>query len=156
MSCKAFAAIDEYLAVGVAPELLPGQHRHHLEGCPDCQAQVEESRVLARLLDEPLMLPPADLTARIMARVAEPRERPLPQASPAQERLLWASLGAAAASVIPFLQGGIPGLDLASWMPVFTLPAVPGLESSWALAGAVLLLGAQITLQWGVRRTEAR
>lgn len=155
MTCPHFQAIDEYLAVGVAPELLPGQHRQHLEACASCSEAVAESLELGRLLQEPLLLPPADLTARILAAVKTPSPRR--QARPAQqERLLWAALGAAAASLVPVLFQWDPTpvtQAAAALLPAWQL-SLPGLDATWAVVGATVLLGAQASVLWGVRRSE--
>lgn len=150
MTCIQYQAIDEYLAVGVAPELLPGQHREHLEGCLACREGVAESLELARLLAEPLPLPPADLTERIMARIHQPAPRKAGRPA-AQERLVWVALGAAAASLFPFFQfDPAPLLEL---IPAWQLP-LPGLDATWAILGAAVLLAAEFSVLWGVQRSE--
>jgi len=155
VTCPCFQAIDEYLAIGVAPELLPGQHREHLDGCEACREAVAESLELARLLQEPLPLPPADLTARIMAAVQAPP--PVRAVRPAkQERLVWAALGAAAASLVPVLFQWDPApltQAAAALVPAWQL-SLPALDASWAVLGAAVLLGAQASVLWGVRRAE--
>ena len=150
MNCPQFETIDEYLAVGVPPGLLPGQHREHLEACAACRDALEDSLELARLLQEPLPLPPADLTARIMARIQEPVSR---SARPAtQERLIWAALGAAVPALLlwdpaPLFQSA------ASLVPVWQL-SLPGIDATWGVLGAAALLAAQLSVLWGVRRAE--
>ena len=75
---------------------------HHLGGCADCRAKLEEERAflakLGSLCDK--IEPPADFTESVMARVAQqPAHHPAPEVS--WRRMgLWVASGAAALVVL--------------------------------------------------------
>lgn len=103
--------MDEVLALGGTPEEFDQECQNHILECESCQAFCEESVALASLLDEPIPLPPADLTASVMQRITQSdlAEVELPRL-PWAERFAWAASGAIA---------------------MFGLERIPEYSSSW-------------------------
>ena len=143
-------ALEEHFAVAGAAALVPVWCERHLNQCQDCRLFVAEERELNRLLEEPLALPPADLSQRIMQAVGR---QSLEVSVPLAERLLWAVAGGACVAVYQYLPLDILSdlwnmswsynLDLPEW--TFTLPDT----GSLLLPAAALLTVLQIgTMVW--------
>lgn len=103
--------MDEVLALGGTPEEFNQECQDHIVECQACQDFCEESLALANLLEEPIPLPPADLTAAVMQRIAQSElaEAEAPRL-PWAERFAWAASGAIA---------------------MFGLERIPEYSSSW-------------------------
>lgn len=167
MNCDFSCRIEEWL---IQPSsALPPEIERHLEGCPDCQTLYEEGLLLNRLLSEPLGLPPADLSSRIMQaiRTESGQERDLGPAPPIawSERLAWALLGSMLTLALSHLDGSLKlGEALLGWWESWSgrlsadlaavgqIGSVFGWPSDWTLAGLVIALSTQMMVRQYLRR----
>ena len=150
-------AIDEVLALGGGEESLSVEVRRHLEECPDCTEFLQDCLQLNKLMEEPLPLPPADLTERVMARISADTvvEEPLETRLPWAERFAWAVSGAVGMYCLEripeYSSSWFEGLDKlvfqSDW--VFTMPVAMS-ATSLALA-AFLLFVVQGAIIYGTR-----
>ncbi|MBI3929999.1 MAG: hypothetical protein HY319_30955 [Armatimonadetes bacterium] len=172
MSCEPIRRqLEEHLAVGIPADLLPGTLRAHLESCPACAAFADAARELNRLLEEPLPLPPPDLSQRVMAAVAREETRREPVSLAQTERLVWAALGAVSAwGIRDLIAGATLGVQslwqsasatLAGWtaaLEALKLPVLGGapVDVTFALWAAAGLMGVQFAILWRARQEAVR
>jgi anti-sigma-K factor RskA len=119
MSHERFADAAASYLLGALPEGERAEFEAHLDGCPDCRAEVEELRVAAEALPvaAPPMRPPAALKDRIMAEVE-------------REAALLRSAGPEADRVEPR-----PQRRRRWWRFELPMPAVAALACATLLAG---------------------
>ena len=78
----AHADVDDLAALVIGPADVPDPVRRHVDGCSRCSATVEAlTTTRGALGSDPLVAPPADLRARVMA---EALGRPTATATPAE------------------------------------------------------------------------
>ena len=141
--------ISEEIAIGGTRESLSRECREHLAQCEACNSALELELELNHMLEEPIPLPPGDLTAAVMARIELDA---VPQLEPDLslawgERLAWMVSGAA----LMFGIERIPSVssewlfDLQSQLSAFSLAMEwPGMMSPSHMAiFAVLLISVQ-------------
>ncbi len=160
MNCEHYQEkIEEHLAVGVPPDLLPERLARHLGSCEVCQDFVEESLLLSRLLEEPLPLPPAELAEKVLAAVNSPLQAEAGLGL--GERLAWASLGGMVAVALQGTSWAAVTaasesflVELSAWFASFKLPSVPEFDFSATVPLALTLAFIQGVSLWMVRRKE--
>jgi anti-sigma factor RsiW len=135
------AYLEEALSVDATQWL-----RHHLAGCGECRARLEQERAFLRRLDGLRTVEvPVDFTAGVMARVAQ-----YPAYQPATE-VSWQRLAVWAGSLAALL---VLGLGVGGWL-LMTLPAEGQEAEGYASTGIVAAAQAATNVYlWGVEAVK--
>lgn len=152
-------AIEEVLALGGGEESLSAIVQEHLEQCEDCRDYLQEGLQLNKLMEEPLALPPSDLTELVMARIgAETEPAEVPESRlPWAERFAWAVSGAVGMYCLEripeYSSSWFEGLDKLVFQTewVFRMPVAVSATS--LAAAAFLLFVFQGAIIYGTRST---
>jgi anti-sigma factor RsiW len=135
------AYLEEALSIDATQWL-----RHHLAGCAECRARLEQERAFLRRLDGLRTVEvPVDFTAGVMARVAQ-----YPAYQPATE-VSWRRLAVWAGSLAALL---VVGLGVGGWL-LMTLPAEGQEAAGYASSGIVAVAqAAKNVYLWGAEAVE--
>jgi HAMP domain-containing protein len=146
--------MDEVLAFGGTEADFAPSLTEHLTRCDGCRDFFSEGLLLNQMMEEPVPLPPGDLVANVMSRVAA--AHPVEEVRlPWAERLAWAASGA----VCMFFIERIPEYSL-SWLTSaqqmvaqidWSVPVPMAASASTLVLAAVALAAVQGTLVYQTR-----